>query len=130
MSDTSKAKSASSLELDRSRRIRKRRDFLRLQRRGVRVSCGAITFLGRPTQMRPGDGRIGLTVPKKVGNAPVRNLIKRRLRHIARENWSAIRGLDVVVIAKPFANSLCFTRLKSDFFRASKILRQKTAKNN
>ena len=57
----------------------------------------------RPTP--DGDGsRLGVTVSRKVGNAVVRNRVKRRIREWFRRDRSAIGpGLDLVVIARPSA---------------------------
>ena len=49
-----------------------------------------------------GDPRLGLAVPREVGNAVVRNRIKRQLR----EAWRALlpqvkQGQDYVLIARP-----------------------------
>lgn len=48
--------------------------------------------------------RVGLTVSRKVGNAVVRNRVKRRLRETIRRQSELIPlGYDVVIIAHPQA---------------------------
>ena len=52
-------------------------------------------------------GRVGITVTKKVGNAVVRNRIKRWVREFVRQDVAWLpAGADVVVIAKKSAAEL------------------------
>ncbi len=55
-----------------------------------------------------GAGRLGLTVSRRVGNAVVRNRVKRRVREWFREaRTSELRdGIDLVVIARQAAATL------------------------
>jgi ribonuclease P protein component len=66
--------------------IRKRADFLAANR-GLRVARPGFVLLARPND---GQGkRYGITVTKKIGNAVVRNRMKRRFRELL---WDALPG--------------------------------------
>ena len=79
-------------------RIRKRRDYLSVQSSGRKFHTRGFLAIVRP---RPGElARVGITVSKKVGNAVIRNRIKRLVREYARRERFAPPGMDVVIIAK------------------------------
>lgn len=65
------------------------------------------------------EPRIGFVVSKSVGVAVVRNLVKRRLRHLIRERLSALpAGLMLVVRALPAASGASYDELGADLDRA------------
>jgi ribonuclease P protein component len=59
--------------------------------------------------------RFGFTVTKKIGNAVVRNRIRRRLREaVRRAEGSAAAATDYVLVARRAALTLQFDRLVTD----------------
>ncbi len=78
-------------------------------------------------QVRPrGDGsedkRFGVTVTKKIGNAVVRNRMKRRFRALAREYLptSGIPGADHVLIGRAGGVERDFSLLREELVAALK----------
>jgi len=106
----------------KTRRLLRRGDFLRVQRRGARAKGKSLVLIAMST--RQPTGRAGLVVSKKVGNAPVRNLLKRRLRHILRENKNTFARRDLVIMALPEAAHFSFEELQKDFFQTLYALNQ------
>lgn len=106
----------------KNRRLLNRNGFLRVQRRGARAKGRGLVLIAMPGQQEM--GRAGVVVSKKIGNAPVRNLIKRRLRHLLRENKNTFARRDLVVMALPEITSLSFEELKKDFFHTVSALNQ------
>lgn len=102
------------------RRLRATRDFTRVERQGIRAQGSFVAVT-----VRPGPGRIGFVVSKKVDNkSHERNLIKRRLREIFRAEkvlWALRQrpeggggSLDVVCLARPEAKGVAFDALRAD----------------
>lgn len=90
----------------KSERLLKRKEFLRVQKEGVRVYTDHFVIL-----IAQGAGvgyhRLGITVSKKVGSSVRRNRIKRLIREFFRTHKREIlpsympMGADIVVIVKP-----------------------------
>jgi len=101
-------------------RILKRSDFLRLQQTGTKIQNNH--FIASYAPGRFSRSRLGITVTKKVGNAAVRNRIKRMSREFFRLNRHKLKGCwDIVIIAKKEAVDLssgqAFSSLQNVFDR-------------
>ena len=70
--------------------------------------------------------RVGFTVSKKVGNAVVRNRMKRRFRELAREIIPArgFPGSDHVMIGRSSGIERAFGELRDDLAKALKRVAQ------
>jgi len=101
-------------------RLRRRAEFLKVQERGAKHSADCLLVLALPNGRADGLSRVGLTVSTKVGNAVVRNRLRRRLRELFRTRRAALpRGLDMVIIARTSAAEADWSRLVRAFERVS-----------
>jgi len=97
--------------------IRKRADFLAANR-GIRVARPGFVLLAHPNGGR--GLRFGVTVTKKIGNAVVRNRMKRRFRELLRAALPA-QGLadhDHVLIGREGGVERDFVLLRGELDQA------------
>jgi ribonuclease P protein component len=110
--------------LPRSRRIRKRAEFVRLQRSPGRRAGSGFVVITRLTRGRA--SRLGITASRKVGGAVVRNRIKRLVREFFRKHRHRIApALDVLVIVRPEAATVSYADVERDLARALKLTEQR-----
>ncbi len=99
--------------------LTKRRDFLAANG-GKRAPMPGFVLLMRRRDDGDGAMRVGFTVTKKIGNAVVRNRIKRRFRALARDvlPTSGIAGADHVLIGRPEGLTRDYAQLRADLAKA------------
>jgi ribonuclease P protein component len=106
-------------------RLKRRKDFQRAAR-GRRARLEAFTLQANrrappaPTTTDRLGARVGFTVTKKLGGAPLRNRIRRRLKEALRltANLETRDDHDYVVMAQKEALARRFDLLQADFARA------------
>ena len=99
--------------------LRKRADFLAANR-GRRHATPGFVLLVRDRQDSDPAIRVGFTVTKKIGNAVVRNRMKRRFRALAGDLLPAggMPGADHVIIGRSGGIERDFALLRADFGKA------------
>jgi ribonuclease P protein component len=88
----------------RARRVRKRQEYARIQKKGARVQTNAFTIIASP-----GEGehaRLGCAVSRRIGRAVTRNRVRRLLKEVFRRIAGALPAIDVIIIAKTGAGAL------------------------
>lgn len=99
--------------------LTRRRDFVAANA-GRRAPMPGFVLLVRPREDGDAGIRVGFTVTKKIGNAVVRNRMKRRFRALCRDllPTSGIIGADHVLIGRAGGIEREFNRLRADLLRA------------
>ncbi|HOT10464.1 MAG TPA: ribonuclease P protein component [Polyangiaceae bacterium] len=116
-----------SLRLTRDRRLRHRRDFVRIQSTGVRVTTEHFVFLMAP-RTAPAPSRLGITVTKKVGCAVVRNRAKRLIRETFRTLSERLpRDVDVVVIVRKALHGQTTNSVMREWLAVEALLHRRAA---
>lgn len=97
----------------------RRRDFLAANA-GRRAPMPGFVLLVHARDDGDAAMRVGFTVTKKIGNAVVRNRMKRRLRALARDLLPehGVRGADHVLIGRAGGIERDFGQLRTELARA------------
>jgi ribonuclease P protein component len=99
------------------KRLRKRAEFLAVRRGEKRR--GRLFLVEALARDDDGPPRVGFTVTKKVGNAVVRNRVRRRLREAVRVHAAGdmAAGSDYVIVGRIEVLSAPFAQIKSELSR-------------
>lgn len=87
--------------MERRQRLSRSRDFDAVYRHGRSASTRYLTVHWFPRPDDPeGPARLGLAVPRAVGNSVARNRVKRQLREAWRDAAIGVEGRDFVLVAR------------------------------
>lgn len=111
--------------LPRGHRLRSNQEFQRVYRFG---KSWAHPLAALHVMEQPGEQRVGISVSKKVGNAVVRNRVRRRIREILRAALPELKhGFDVILVARSASAEAEFSALSQaleELFRRSRLRRE------
>ena len=102
-------------------RFRKRKDFLRIYKKGSRYRGKGFVLIYLSNKLQ--FSRMAVVASKKVGNAVVRNRIKRRFRALFRTNKSLLQGsFDLVIITDRRIGNTPWSEVQKEFIKAITVL--------
>lgn len=116
--------------LPQSRRLRKRTDFQRIYRNGIRVVGRYLVVFAESGPAA--KNRLGITASRKIGCAVVRNRCKRRIREVFRLNRSRLPhgNIDVVMNARRGCAEVPWQEIWRDYARCLERLNQILVEKN
>lgn len=93
-------------------RIKKHKEFQEVIAKGELIRSKFFTFYILENKL--GYTRIGISVPKKSGNAVLRNKIKRQVRAMCAKNTDYSKSIDLVIIIKKAYDVNIFAEMEQD----------------
>jgi ribonuclease P protein component len=113
----------------RTARLLRHADFERVYKQGKRHFAAFMTvfYLRRAEGEGP---RIGFTVGRVLGNAVLRNRMKRRLREAVRLHGQVQAAVDVVINPKKSLLATPFAELRNEIRRAFEVIEKSVGKKS
>nr|WGE07932.1 ribonuclease P protein component [Bacillus subtilis] len=112
-------------------RLKKNEDFQKVFKHGTSVANRQFV-LYTLDQPENDELRVGLSVSKKIGNAVMRNRIKRLIRQVAfLEEKERLKEKDYIIIARKPASQLTYEETKKSLqhlFRKSSLYKKSSSK--
>jgi ribonuclease P protein component len=101
--------------------LRSKRDFAALQGAGRSRAHPLLILRFRRNEL--GRDRYGISTGKRLGNAVVRNRVRRRIRETLMGMDRTTSGWDVLVVARPASATATYTELRDALQRLMRSLR-------
>ena len=98
-------------------RIRKKKDFLVLYKKGYRYKSKYFNLIGLSNALT--YSRVGVVASRKVGNAVARNRAKRWMRELFRRNKGLLEHpIDLLIVASAAIREATWTELVEHYLQA------------
>lgn len=101
-------------------RIKKNSDFKKIISRKKMLVDPNFTFYFLNNKID--HMRVGFSVSKKIGNAVVRNKIKRQLRMMAQRHLDLNKSIDLIIMCRPNYLDYTFLNIENNFIKLSNKL--------
>ncbi len=105
--------------MKKSYRVKREIDFNAIFTKGKNVANRKFVVYHLPREQA--HFRVGLSVSKKLGNAVVRNSVKRKLRHAVQEFGPHLTTDDFVIIARKGVEELDYHEVKRNLLHVLKL---------
>jgi len=105
--------------LKKSYRVKSEKDFNAIFKKGQSVANRKFVIYKLEKEQK--HFRVGISVSKKLGNAVMRNKIKRRIRHVLLTHQVELAALDFVVISRKGVEILTYQELEQNLLHVLKI---------
>ncbi len=100
--------------------ITSKREYQSVYKENIKTEGNLFVFLTK--KILENYFAVGIVVSKKVGNAVIRNKVKRRVRAFLREHEELHpAGVKLVIIAKPEAGIAIWQKIKDDLIQLFEI---------
>ena len=109
-----------SFSFSKARRLTRAFEYERVKRDGL-VRRGKLLTLSATAVENSGRCRVGFVTSRRLGNAVVRNRVRRRLREIVRQHQHDLRqDFWIVLIAKRDAANASYRALEDEWLRLAR----------
>ncbi|CAM3589360.1 MULTISPECIES: ribonuclease P protein component [Brevibacillus] len=118
--------------MHRSHRLKKNEHFQAVFQRGTSAANKQFVLYSAKQEGQAAF-RVGISVSKKIGNAVIRNRVKRFIREaVARLEASIPQGLDLVIIARPGVEQMSLETIEQSLLhvmKRAKVIKQAPVHN-
>ena len=105
--------------IKKENRLKKRKHFSYIFKNGSRISSKHITINYIKTKYK--NHKIGFSVSKKIGNAVIRNKVKRRLKEIIRiEQHKINKNFNYIIVAREGIENIAYETTKKELINLLK----------
>ncbi|MDQ0222793.1 ribonuclease P protein component [Streptococcus moroccensis] len=105
--------------MKKSYRVKREKDFSAIFKQGQNIANRKFVLYHLETEQK--HFRVGLSVSKKLGNAVVRNQIKRLMRHVLITHRQQIKAEDFVLIARKGVEDLNYHEIEKNLLHVLKL---------